>query len=551
HASGLPMFDDAGKPVSMAGMTSDITSSKTNEHRLYDAFRKIEMNERKLNIVIEGSELGTWEIDMRTSMLTASDRFMQITGLGHTEKMTLETMKMAINPEDIEIWETAFAKAFETGTLHCNCRINWPDQSVHWIESKGKVFFDEQNIPLNIIGTIRDITEEKMQKDILAKSEEKFRLLADSMPQHIWTADTSGILNYFNRSVFDYTGLSREQINDQGWLQIVHPDDRDENIRQWTEAVSNGTPFLFEHRFLRHDGNYRWQLSRAIPQKDNFGTIQMWVGISADIQERKIFSDEMEKQVTLRTLELEEKNIALEKMNKELESFNYISSHDLQEPLRKIQAFSSGILKTEYERLSERGKDYFDRMQNAAKRMQSLINDLLSYSLTGTDERIFKTTDLNKIVLEVSDDLKEEIALKNATVETYGLGELNIIPFQMRQLFLNLFTNSLKFAREGVLSKIRITAAVEKAGSMNGKGFDSTKDYCHISFTDNGIGFENIHNERIFELFKRLHGPADYQGTGVGLSIVKRIVENHNGLITAKSIPGEGARFDIYLPVSV
>src|SRR5690606_927588 len=165
-----------------------------------------------------------------------------------------------------------------------------------------------------------DITEERTFQQQLLEREEKFRLLADSMPQHVWTSDPEGNLNYFNQSVFDYSGLTPEKIIEDGWLQIVHPDDREENIKQWNDAVRTGNDFLIEHRFRKYNGEYRWQLSRAIPQKDVDGNIKMWVGSSTDIQEQKMFTTELENMVQLRTNELEEKNIDLEKINKELQS---------------------------------------------------------------------------------------------------------------------------------------------------------------------------------------------------------------------------------------
>src|SRR5690606_32477742 len=156
-------------------------------------------------------------------------------------------------------------------------------------------------------------------------------------------------------------------------------------------------------------GEYRWQLSRAIPQRDALGNIQMWVGTSTDIQDQKEFVNELEKQVQERTAELRDKNRELENMNKELQSFAYISSHDLQEPLRKIQTFSSRIMEKEHANLSDNGKDNFKRMQSAAKRMQTLIEDLLAYSRSSSSEHKFEVTSLHKIVSEVLDDMQEEL----------------------------------------------------------------------------------------------------------------------------------------------
>lgn len=241
------------------------------------------------------------------------------------------------------------------------------------------------------------------------------------------------------------------------------------------------------------------------------------------------------------TDKLLEKNIELEKMNKELQSFSYIASHDLQEPLRKIQTFADRILEKENESLSEEGKGYFRRMQNAAKRMQSLIDDLLTYSRTGTDEKRFQQTDLNEIMQQVREDLKEEISLMHATIEASGLPTAAVIPFQISQLLQNLISNSLKFSFPDKPPYITITS--EKiTGRQPGE-----KVY-RILVKDNGIGFEEVYKEKIFEVFQRLHGKMEYSGTGIGLAIVKKIVENHNGKISVESTPGEGSVFEILLP---
>ena len=176
---------------------------------------------------------------------------------------------------------------------------------------------------IGIIAT--EVTSQALLNKQIKESEKRFRLLADSMPQHIWTSDTKGNLNYFNQSVYDYSGLSVEQIKKEGWIQIVHPDDQERNITEWMQSISTGKDFLLEHRFRKHTGEYRWQLSRAIPQRDENGKIQMWVGTSTDIQEQKVFTNELGEQVHRRTRELAESNVELSKINKELQSFAYIS----------------------------------------------------------------------------------------------------------------------------------------------------------------------------------------------------------------------------------
>jgi len=263
---------------------------------------------------------------------------------------------------------------------------------------------------------------------------------------------------------------------------------------------------------------------------------------------QKTFTDELEKKVKERTLQLEDNNLALEKMNKELQSFAYISSHDLQEPLRKIQTFASLISEKEFDNLSEMGQDYFRRMRNAAERMQTLINDLLSYSRTDLDERKFEITDLNAIVEDVKDDLKEEIQRNNAVIEVGEMCDVNVITFQFRQLMYNLISNALKFTKPGEAPHIKIHSKIVEGKFLKHKSLLPNSYYCHISISDNGIGFLAEYSEKIFELFQRLHVKSAYDGTGIGLAIVKKIVDNHYGQIAAMSGLGAGATFDIFIP---
>ncbi len=234
--------------------------------------------------------------------------------------------------------------------------------------------------------------------------------------------------------------------------------------------------------------------------------------------------------------------------NKELLAFTYISSHDLQEPLRKIQTFVTMILENENKHLSEKGNYYFERMQLAAGRMQQLIDDLLAFSRVATTELKFEKTDLNQIIEEVKAELKDTINDKQATIEVGELGTPNLIAFQFRQLIYNLISNALKFSKPEIPSHIIITYRVVKGNKINIEKLSQGKDYHHITVKDNGIGFEPHFSERIFGVFQKLHGKEAYGGTGIGLAIVKKIVENHNGLITATGELNKGASFDIYIP---
>jgi signal transduction histidine kinase len=254
------------------------------------------------------------------------------------------------------------------------------------------------------------------------------------------------------------------------------------------------------------------------------------------------------KELAFQNEEKEKRAAELIIANKELLAFTYISSHDLQEPLRKIQTFVTIILENENENLSENGKYNFQRMQLAAGRMQLLIDDLLAFSRVSTTELTFEKTELNLIIEEVKAELKDTILEKNATIEAFEIGSANIIAFQFRQLMYNLVSNALKFSNPDIPAYIKIESKIVKGSKLNHEKLSPEKNYSHITVIDNGIGFEPQFSERIFEVFQKLHGKEVYTGTGIGLAIVKKIVENHNGIISATSELGKGARFDIYIP---
>ncbi|MFB9076750.1 PAS domain S-box protein [Flavobacterium procerum] len=818
----ISYFDFVYQPLKEEdGNISGILVTVTEVSEKVHTRKKIEQNEDRLKIVLEASELGTWELDVKTRKPNYSQRYLEIVG-GYTENVELshDELLKHLHPDDMHIRNKAFKDALNTGVLNYEARVIWNDNSIHWMEGKGKVFYDENKEPERLIGTIRDITAEKsyqtkieesekklrdlimkspipnailrgedfviemanlallhniwkknenevqgkkifdlfpelqQQKyaDLLTKvynsgetysesesllqigndenghtvyvdfeyapvresdnsisgikmtlidvtekvetrkkieeSEKKFRSLTESLPQLIWETDEKGNALFTSGKWLEYTGI--EPGTEDAWKKMIHPDDFEENTKVWQHSLTTGEIYRSDVRFRRKDGVYRWHTVIGEPVFGVENQIVKWVGAFTDIHTEKAFMHELEQQVSARTrelilineslrkseeryhlmveevqeyailylnhngiienwnvgaekikgyktdeivgkyfaifysaedqknnlpqkllqlarekgktvhqgwrvrkdgtkfwasvvitaihnkqnevigfskvthdltekkkaddklrlnaLELEQKNNELEEMNKELQSFAYISSHDLQEPLRKIQTFASQIIEKESQNLSDNGKDKFRRMQNAAQRMQTLINDLLSYSRTNIQERIFEKTDFSRIVGEVKEDLREELEQKHAVIESTQSCEINIIPFQFRQLLYNLISNSLKFSKPEIPAVIKITCEIAKGSSLKNEKLNVLKNYCHITITDNGIGFEPHYSKKIFDVFQRLHGRDQYKGTGIGLAIVKKIVENHNGIITAKGELNEGASFDIYIP---
>jgi len=360
-------------------------------------------------------------------------------------------------------------------------------------------------------------------------------LLIESSPDMLLAYDRQLNITAWNKKSEEHTGLTKEQVLGKYALELF-PEYNTEKWRSAIDEVFRGRTLHYSKIKFEHRPG--WGESFVIPLRNSKNDIIGLLSITRDITE-----------LVKMTNALEQKNQQLERINYELASFSYIASHDLQEPLRKIQMFSKRILETESAVLSDAGKDYFSRMQHAAERMQRLIEDLLAYSRTNTSEEYFEKTDLNTLLANVKADLKEKIAETSATIEIANLPEVNVIPFQFQQLFTNLISNSLKFSDPQKPLHITITAEIVNGEQTPDTAIPAEKKYHRFRVADNGIGFEPEFDKQIFELFQRLHSRKEYDGTGIGLAICKKIIDNHEGIITAHGNPGNGAIFDIYLPV--
>lgn len=321
------------------------------------------------------------------------------------------------------------------------------------------------------------------------------------------------------------------------YLEFVHPDDR-QIIIDINEVIEMELPPPIIHfRIIRKDGEIRNFKSIGKFISDHYGK-KLFIGINVDIT-NQYYQEKM----------LAEKLFDLERSNNELSAFNQVASHDLQEPLRKIQTLISRIRENDFAILSEKSQDYFLRTENAASRMQRLIDDLLMFSRTNKAEKVFVETDLNDILENAKQELGFLIEEKAAVIHSQKLPTINAIPFQIKQLFNNLIGNSLKYAQSGVKPVITITLKKASVKEMTGFNSFENQEYYKISIADNGIGFEQEYAEKIFNLFDRLHGDSEYSGTGIGLTICKKIVENHKGFIFAEGAPNVGSTFNIFFPV--
>jgi PAS domain S-box-containing protein len=406
---------------------------------------------------------------------------------------------------------------------------------------------DITGVTTGVMVVANDVTELINALDLVSESEQRFRLLANSTPQLIWRIDKMGGKNFYNDFILRYSGLSLEELQKNGMIMMVHPDERADNLDRWNRSLETGEDFVYEHRYRRYDGEYRWHLSRGVAQRGTSGKIENWLGASTDIHDQKTLEETLEKHVSQRTAELKQTNEQLVKTNRELEQFAHVTSHDLQEPLRKIQVFSQlveqNILESEII-----AHDYLKRIGSSAERMSHLIRDLLSFARIASSDTHFVQTDLNLVLHKVLEDFEIVIQQKNASVIIDTLPVVEAVALQMNQLFYNLLGNALKFSGENARVEIRAASIREPDVSVY-PFLLSDIEYINITFKDNGIGFDQQFADRIFTIFQRLHTAYNFEGTGIGLSICKRIVENHDGVIIAKGEKGVGATFEVFLPV--
>jgi signal transduction histidine kinase len=386
----------------------------------------------------------------------------------------------------------------------------------------------------------RDLEEMRLKNEQLALNNESNSLTEQIGDFGTWFLNLETNKYTFSENEYRLLGVKpfSFEASMEGFLKYIHPEDVSFVKDIILKMITRDKLVPFMYRVIRADGNLRYLRGNGKIVTNKSGE-KILIGTTTDV------TDEV-----LTNQAIEQRNRELEAKNKELQTFNYVASHDLQEPLRKIQTFISRLVDKDLNALSENGQQYLLKIQDSSERMRVLIDDLLKFSRANKSEQIFEQTDLNEVLENSKQELIQIMEEKKAAILNDELPNLNVIPFQMQQLFTNLISNSLKYSKEDVAPVITIKVSEVDASKEEAIPVNEKTKYHKIIFNDNGIGFDAQYAEKIFLLFNRLHNKDKFSGTGIGLAICKKIVENHKGFIFADGELNVGATFTIYLPVS-
>lgn len=393
----------------------------------------------------------------------------------------------------------------------------------------------------------------------LTQSEQQYKQVTNSLPLLIFSMTSDGHLLYANQGFTSFLGATLPVLNAKSWFSYFHDDDYVGIKTAWIDSVATELPFKGNWRIRNSQtGEYIWHLVSALPLRDSTQKVIHWTGFLMDIHAQKVMEQTLRDNEELRKntsrLENSQQQLTddigeLSRSNTELSQFAYVASHDLQEPLRKIQAFSTMLTQQYAPALDPNAQDIIRRMQSATGRMQELIRGLLAYSRLNTEKPAFRKVALSTLLADVQGDLEATIREREAQIDIGTLPDINGNSLQLRQLFQNLLSNALKFTPPGRIPIVNIRSQTIPASQLPVTLAAVASTYLELSIADNGIGFDDKYVDRIFNLFQRLHGRSEYAGTGIGLAICKKVVDNHGGYLSARSQPGQGATFLIYFPI--
>lgn len=514
--SSAPIYSEDGKMTTVAVTLNDITQRKRVEAELAES-------EERYRLIYEHSLNGILFTRPQGAVLGANAAAQRI--LGMTEAEIIEGGRSAVMDESDERAEIALKQRAELGTFTGELRYKRKDGTVFPVEITSSIFKDRKGETFSSV-IFQDITWRKKAEDILKESEQRFRELAEAMPQLVWTVTSDGnFMDYANGRIDLFDSVVQDESGNWNPFGSFHPDDLEKTKLAWFQAFKEKSEHKVEHRIKHKDGSYRWYLTQARPIKDSQGNIIKWIGITTDINDVK----EAEEK-------LKEQKAQLENANNELESFSYSVSHDLRAPLRAIDGFSR-MLSKKAERMDDESLHRIQVIRSSVKKMESLIDDLLSFSRYARAELSKGSIDMNDVVEEVTGTQSQTIGDRAIEFRIEKLpnamGDVGLI----ERVWSNLIANAVKFTRN------RKKAIIEIGAKKEGR----TIVYY---VKDNGAGFDMKNYDRLFAVFQRLHREDEFEGTGIGLPIVQRIVSRHCGQVWAEGKIDEGATFYFRLPAN-
>jgi len=456
--------------------------------------------------------------------------------------------------ESMDMWFELTAAKMPDGLVVTLTDITDKKKAVHKIRKNYSELNEVKENLRRLNKELEDKVKERTRE--LSFSEERFRLVARATNDALWDWDLTADKVWWSDAFRNTFGHDETTMNRKAWLAHVHPDDREAVKKSVHTAIhDNYNQWSQEYRFQMADGGYANVLDRGYILHNEFGVPYRMLGSMLDLtalrkaeQEIKMMNEVLEEKVKQRTEQLQAMNHQLESSNRDLQLFASVASHDLQEPLRKIHMLTKIVKDRHADNWGEDTVVYLNKIMQSATRMKALVNNILHFSRLSNDLSGFEMTDVAQIIKEVREDFEMAIRDKNAEITVSEIPQMEVIKPHIQQVFQNLIGNALKFSRKDVPPVITIKAWLVNERSMTAPP-DEHGRWCRIEVKDNGIGFDEQFRTRIFDLFQRLNSKDKFEGTGIGLAIVKKIVEKHNGLIAANSQEGKGAVFSIILPL--
>jgi PAS domain S-box-containing protein len=549
--TGRPEYDLTETPVRMIGVALDITDRKRAEEDM--ARRQAQLAEAQ-----RIARLGSYQWDVATNRVDRSEELCRIFGVSPGEfEPTFDGYLARVHADDRAATQSAIEQAFAARSpFSFEERIVRPDGSVRWLHSQGKWVCDEANAPVTLVGICQDISERKQAEDQLRRSDERFQIVARATNDAIWDWDLGADSLWWNQGITTLFGYAAGNLGAEAtWRSDrIHPGDRARVAAELRAVMArHGQVWSGEYRFRRADGSYADVHDRGYVMYDSSMRPIRMMGAMSDISERKRAVDILEDRVATRTSELSSKNRELEEevgrrrqaeqllraRNEELKAFAYTVSHDLKAPLRGIAGYAQELDRRHRAGLGDRALLCITHILTATRSLDRLIEDLLYYSRVDAETRTDTAVDLDRLITAILHDRKLAIVEHRAEVSVV-LGVKSFYAWErgLNQIMTNLIDNALKYSRGAQPPRLRVLSG-EHDGAIR------------LTVEDNGIGFDMKYHERIFGLFNRLVRQEEFEGTGAGLAITRKLVEKMKGRIWAESAPAAGAAFHVQLPLSL